>query len=145
MSGDATKHPIVFEHLFFVRSIVIAVPSHVPGADLLPIGPENTIHVSKIEGDDRRYEGKMRTVMNLGADPQYPYSIDMECFAHFVVDDTLTDEEANRGVHITAHNVLYGAIREAVSWITGRQPYGPLQLGLSVLRTTPPKVEEQAP
>lgn len=145
MSDEAATHPIIFEHLFFVRSVVISVPGHIPNPEMLPMGPENTIHVSKIEGDARRYEGKMRTVMNLAADPQYPYSIDMECFAHFLVDDTLTEEEANRGVHITAHNVLYGAIREAVSWITGRQPYGPMQLGLSVLRTTPPKAETQAP
>ncbi|MFZ3160606.1 MAG: hypothetical protein WBI05_11840 [Rhodoferax sp.] len=37
----------------------------------------------------------------------------------------------------TAHNVLYGAIREAVSWLTARQPYGAVMLGLSVLQPAP--------
>ena len=54
----------------------------------------------------------------------------------FPVDFTfqLTEEEALRGVTITAHSVLYGAIRETVAWLTGRQVYGSLLLGLSVLR-----------
>jgi hypothetical protein len=34
--------------------------------------------------------------------------------------------------------VVYGAIREAVLWLTGRQPYGPLSLGLSVLKPQEP-------
>lgn len=38
---------------------------------------------------------------------------------------------------ITAHSVLYGAIREAVSWITGRHPYGQISLGLSILSSPP--------
>ena len=137
MSDAPKPHPISLEDLFFVRSIVIAVPAHNPTNKRIAVGPENSIGVVKLEGEGRRYEGKMRTVMNLAADPQYPYSVDMECFAHFTVDDTLSDEDANRGVYITAHNVMYGAIREAVSWISGRQPYGPLQLGLSVLTSAP--------
>jgi hypothetical protein len=64
----------------------------------------------------------------------------MECVGMFIVDETLPPEEAVRGVTITAHSVLYGAIREAVSWITGRQPYGQLMLGLSVLR---PKTQDE--
>ena len=60
----------------------------------------------------------------------------MECLGIFLADPKLTKEEAMRGVTITAHGVLYGAIREAVAWITGRQPFGPLILGLSVLKTS---------
>jgi hypothetical protein len=58
----------------------------------------------------------------------------MECVAFFNVDDTLNEEEAKRGVTITGNSVLYGAIRESVAWLTGRQPYGGLLLGLTVLK-----------
>ncbi|MNR26436.1 hypothetical protein D3C85_1436470 [compost metagenome] len=80
----------------------------------------------------------MRCIMNASLDAALPYSIDMECVAQLTTDGTLTEDEAKRGVYITAHSVLYGAIREAVLWITSRQPYGPLQLGLSVLQSAAP-------
>jgi hypothetical protein len=70
-------------------------------------------------------------------DKQYPYSIDMECVGIFNADDTLTANEKLNGVTLTAHNVLYGSIREAVAWLTARQPYGPVMLGLSVLQPAP--------
>jgi hypothetical protein len=62
----------------------------------------------------------------------------MECIGDFEADAGLSDEEAERGVLITANSVLYGAIREAVSWLTGRQAFGSITLGLSVLRAEVP-------
>lgn len=73
----------------------------------------------------------MSSKYNINGDSAYPYIIDMECIGFFSVDSKLSKDEAMRGVMITAHGVLYGAIREAVAWITGRQPFGPLMLGLS--------------
>ena len=78
----------------------------------------------------------MQTKINLEQEVAYPYSIDIECVGIFVVDDTLVEDEAYRAVMITAHSVLYGAIRETVAWITGRHPYGPFVLGLSVIQPT---------
>jgi hypothetical protein len=75
----------------------------------------------------------MRTVVNPEKDPAWPYHVEMEAVAFLTSDETLDQATARRGVLITAHNVLFGAIRENVLWITGRQPYGPLMLGLSVL------------
>jgi len=46
-------------------------------------------------------------------------------------------EEALRAATLTGHQVTYGAIREAVMWLTSRQPNGPLLLGISVLPPTP--------
>lgn len=40
------------------------------------------------------------------------YFIDMECMAILTADDTLTPDEALRGVTITGHSVVYGAIRK---------------------------------
>jgi preprotein translocase subunit SecB len=133
-------HPIVLDRVFFTRSIVVATPDHEPGDGPLSIAPENKIDVALVkEGDEpRRYIATMQSVLNSGGDKSSPYTIDMECVGMFIiVDKSLSPEEAVHAVMITAHSVLYGAIREAVAWITGRQPYGQLMLGLSVLRPKP--------
>lgn len=137
MTDDA-RHPIQLEAMFFTRSSVIAVPGHEPAPGTIAQGPSNSIAVNKVPEKEGMYSATMRTTMNLEADKSQPYAIDMECVAFFHADDTLTEEEKLRGVHVTAHSVCYGAIREAVSWITGRQPYGGLQLGLSVLKPQKP-------
>lgn len=135
---DQKPHPINLEQVMFVRSIVVAMQGHEFTNDSINTGPDNNLVVTKLDNGVKRYQANMRTLFNQSNDASYPYSIDMECVGFFTVDDTLTEEEAMRGVTITAHNVLYGAIREAIAWITGRQPYGPLVFGLSVLRPTQP-------
>ncbi|MEI8325177.1 MAG: hypothetical protein WCH44_07375 [Betaproteobacteria bacterium] len=127
-------HPITLQTVLFVRSTVVAIQSHVPSETLLSASPENNIAVNKVEGQSGIYNASMRTVINAAMDASSPYFIDMECVAVLVADDTLSEEEALRGVTITAHSVLYGAIRESVAWLTSRQPFGSLMLGLSVLK-----------
>ena len=141
---DQKPHPITLEQLFFTRSLVIAVPGHQPNGTLVSVAPQNAIEVGKIEGSTGRYTATMKTLVNQSFDKASPYAIDMECVAVLIADDTLTEEEARRGVMITGHSVLYGAIREATAWLTGRQPYGQLMMGLSVLRGKPPETPEPA-
>ena len=131
------KHPIQLDRVMFTRSVVIAIPEHQP-SDLAQksIGPENVINLAPIDGQVGKYQVNMSSKLNINGDAAYPYIIDMECIGVFSVDTKLSEEEAVRGVMITAHGVLYGAIREAVAWITGRQPFGQLMLGLSVIQTT---------
>ncbi|MDH6185507.1 hypothetical protein [Polaromonas sp. CG_23.6] len=131
-------HPISLEQVLFTRCIVISLPGHVPQPGMVATGPVNSLTVTKLEGPDRRYSALMRAELNAAADNSQPYQINMECLAVLSVDDTLEENEALRGVYITANSVLYGAIRESVAWLTSRQPYGSLVLGLSVLRPTPP-------
>lgn len=135
MSQDFS-HPITLEQVLFVRSVVVAIPEHQPDPQGLRLqeGLANHINISPIEGQPGRFNVTMRTVINPEMKKESPYFIDMECMAILTADDTLTPDEALRGVTITGHSVVYGAIREAVLWLTGRQPYGPLSLGLSVLR-----------
>ena len=131
------KHPIQLERVMFTRSVVIAIPDHQP-SDLAQISlvPENSINVTPINGQDGKFQVSMGTKLNINGDPAYPYIIDMECIGVFSADTKLPEDEALRGVTITGHSVLYGAIREAVAWLTGRQPFGSLMLGLSILRPT---------
>lgn len=129
------KHPIQLERVVFTRSVVIAVPEHQPADPAQStLGPENSVNVAAIDGQEGKYQVSVGTKLNINGDPAYPYIIDMECVGVFSVDAKLPKEEAIRGVTITGHSVLYGAIRESVAWITGRQPFGQLMLGLSVLR-----------
>ena len=133
---EPAPYPITLERVFFTRSIIVAVPAHIPGNGVL-LSPENKIDLIAIKDEPGRYQVTMHSTLNNNGDPSAPYIIDMECVGLFVADASLATEEATKGVMITAHSVLYGAIREAVAWITARQPFGQLILGLSVLQSAP--------
>ena len=141
MMQQAPAYPITLEQVFFVRSIVMAMPGYVPDDAGAPLVPENQIAVMPGDAAPGRFTATMRTIINPAMDKKYPYSIDMECVGVFNADNTLSAADQLKGITITAHNVLYGAIREAMSWLTARQPYGALMLGLSVLQ---PAAAEQA-
>lgn len=144
---SAVKHPISLVRVVFTRSVIVSIPEHKPAeektaqlSDAKTItGPTNKIDVVQVTGMPGLYQASMRTLLNQDGDPIDPYIVDMECVGIFKVDGSLDAAEAIRAVTITAHSVLYGAIREAVSWITGRHAFGPLVLGLSILQPTPPK------
>lgn len=131
-------HPISLHNVVFTRVQVQAIPEHqyTKGAEIGAI--QNNLHVEESKDERRIFQAVMRTIVNKEGAAHHPYSIDVECHGIFHADDTLNDEEAKRGVMITAHSVLYGAIRETVAWLTGRQPYGPIMLGLSVLQGRKP-------
>ncbi len=132
-------YPIALDKLFFTRSVIIAIPEYQPTTEAMTLGPVNAIDVKPLgDAGDGRYIASMRTLLNQNSEAIAPYLIDMECVGIFVVDGTLPLDEAHRGVTITAHNVLFGAIREAVAWLTGRQPHGQLLLGLSILKNPAP-------
>lgn len=132
------KHPIRLDTVMFTKCMVTAVPGYEPAEGDAPPGPrpENDIQVRRdVERGAGWYEATMRTVINPSMEKTAPYGVEMICTAVLHADDTLAEDEATRGIFITAHSVLYGAIRETVAWLTGRQPYGALVLGLSVLRS----------
>jgi preprotein translocase subunit SecB len=132
---NAPAFPLTLQGVVFVKSHVEAIPNHEPGGapGVIATPPINQLSVAKVPESEHVYSITMHTLFNPERDPASPYMIEMECMAAFTVDEKMTEEEAKRGVTITGHNVVYGAIREAICWLTARQPYGPLMLGLSVL------------
>ena len=134
---DEAAHPISLEQTFFTRNIVIAMPDYVPTESGAPPSIVNNIDVKELENRPGMWFASMRTVVNDIESNEYPYKIDMECHATLRADESLSPAEAKRGITITAHSVLYGAIREQVAWLTARQPYGGFMLGLSILRNKP--------
>lgn len=137
MTSDAA--PIALNSIFFTKSCVVSIRDHAPAQG--QSGLTNKLDVHRVPNPDggRMYEAIFRAEMNPNMEKSSPYSIDMECVGVFsITDDSMSEEDALRGVNVTANGVLYGAIREAVANLTGRQPYGQLLLGLSHLRTQAP-------
>ncbi len=131
----ATVFPIELERVIFTRSVVVSIQGHDPSSAPKELaGPDNDINVSPIEGESSVFMATMTTKMNLEGSPEYPYTIDMECLGFFRIIDEADEKARNGGLLVVAHSVLYGAIREAVSWLTARQAYGSVSLGLSVLQ-----------
>lgn len=142
----ALPHPITLDKVAFTTVVIHAIPGFDPTSANPTVLPENKINVSKIEGDLGTYSATMTTTINPKREPTGPYSVVVECLGIFHADmSQLSEDEAARGVTITAHSVLYGAIRETVAWLTSRQPHGTLMLGLSVLNKPVPaaKLEDQ--
>lgn len=134
------KFPVELKQVYFTRSIVVALPNYeLKDVVVIHSPPVNTINVQYIEGSDNDYVFVMQTLLNEDKNPLDPYMIDMECVAQLHINSELSKDEAMKAATITGHTVVYGAIREAVSWITGRHPFGPVSLGLSIL--TPKKSE----
>ena len=135
------KFPVELKQVYFTRSIVVALPNYeLKEAVVINFPPQNNINVQYIEGSDNDYVFVMQTLMNVDKNPLDPYMIDMECVAQLHINNELSKDESMKAATVTGHSVVYGAIREAVSWITGRHPFGPVSLGLSVL--TPTKADD---
>ena len=145
MTDEATliPHPIQLHSTVFTKSVCMAVIGYEPGPDKEDSPPINKLNLRSLDEEPGFYVGTMRTVINEDGSEQFPYKIDIECHAKLSADNTLTADETRRGIAITAHSVLYGAIREQVAWLTSRQPHGPLYLGLSIL--TPAKAPAPDP
>lgn len=138
------KFPVELKQVYFTRSIVVAIPEYVLTVPVtINFPPQNNINVQYIEGSDNDYVFVMQTLLNEDKNPLDPYMIDMECVAQLHINNELSKDEAMKAATITGHSVVYGAIREAVSWITGRHPFGPVSLGLSVLTPKTSDAPEQ--
>lgn len=108
------------------------------------VEPVNNVGLQESPDGRKLLLVQMNTVINPEKTNQHPYFIDITCLAVFQYPDNMPLDEAKRAAMITGHSVCYGAIRENVSWISGRLPYGPVNLGLSVLNLPPRPTEEQA-
>lgn len=140
--NQAAVHPISLGQLMFIKVHVSAIAGHVIEEGVPTAQPTNTLDIRTIDAKTGQYQAVMTTVVNPDRNKNSPYQIDIECLALLHADDTLNEEAAIKGVTITAHSVLFGAIRETIAWLTGRQPYGPLLLGLTVLQSPERPKEE---
>lgn len=141
--NENKPHPISLVEIYFTKSIVESIPDYPIGSDKeISEKPINNIEVMQIETEPGKFFSRMTSVFNAEKSNEAPYYIEMECIGFFTADLSLPENEAKKGVYITAHSVLYGAIREAVLWLTGRQPFGSFTYGLSILRPSPQNIDK---
>lgn len=142
----AENFPVNLDRVMFSRMTVEAVQEfqaspNQDGPRRMTILPENAFSLTHgKEGDTSFIYASTRVVFNAARDPSAPYFFDFECHAKFLVREGISEDRASAAATITGHSVTYGAIREAVAWMTGRFPYGPFLLGLSILN---PATEQQ--
>lgn len=130
--------PITLERYFFTRLIVISNPDHIENHDgRLDVEMESSLDVKQPpEETGSLFIAEQRVRLDATSNPQLPYTIDIECIGFFNMDSSLEVEQRLKAVTVVAHNVLYAAVREAILSATARQAWGPLSIGLSVLRPT---------
>lgn len=137
--------PIELKQVIFTNINIFSIPEHVPKADIRKTETQlnNNLNIEVINQELKEYAVSMTSQFNLSMDPAEPYAIDISCMGVFsVVDPSISEDELMKALTITGHSVVYGAIRETVSWITSRSIYGAFIFGISVLKPQP-KLEEK--
>lgn len=128
--------PINLEAVYFTKNIVVSMPGHQPKlSGQIKNLPVNNLRLEELDASKKSFIATFTMKMNPQQDPDDPYYLDMECIGTFTIREDADYEEAKKGLLLLAHNVLYGSIRESVLWFTGRHPYGPINLGLTLLRS----------
>jgi len=140
--ADIKKFPLSLQSVSFTKLIFETILDFDDSLYTdIQLAPINNIVVDKDPRQENVMIMQMSTVINSERKNNEPYYIEAVVLAYFNYDPELSFEEARRGVTITGHSVCYGAIREAVGWISGRLPYGPIGLGLSILQ--PPSKDNE--
>lgn len=130
----AADFPLKLHKTIFTKMNFEAIPDFKHSENsLIELMPINKLSVNDSPEDPRILLVQMNTVVNPDKAKQSPYFIELICLAVFEYPESMNADEARRAVTITGHHVCYGAIRECVSWMTGRLPYGSVNLGLSIL------------
>lgn len=139
--GKPAKFPLKLESVIFTKLSFDTVFEHDPDSTQdNPFLPDNGVGVQILPDRKNAVVTQVTTKVNAEKSNKEPYVIEVICMALFTHDEGMPEEEVVKAATITGHNVCYGAIREVISWTTGRLPYGPINLGLSVL--SPPSKQD---
>ena len=128
--------PVSIERYFFTRFCVISNPDHVPkGVGLANFSVESSLELKQPEDGVNIYIAQQQVKLDATNNPSFPYSLDIECIGFFKAESTLEEHLRAPVILKLAHSVLYASIREAVLIATGRQPWGPLSIGIALLQS----------
>lgn len=120
---------------FFTKFCVVSNPDHAQnGIGFVNDPIESSLDVQQTEKGGNIYIAQQRIKLDATNNPSLPYSLDVECIGIFKVEPALEEKQRVPMIMTLAHNVLYPSIREAVLIATGRQPWGPLSIGVSILQ-----------
>lgn len=142
--AEQTAHPLRLQTVTFTKlNFEVMFDFDLEKHPEMEVHPINNIGVQESPDKSHYLLAQMNTLINPEKNSDEPYHIEAICLAVFEYPPSMPLDEAKRAVMITGHNVCYGAIRETVSWLTGRLPYGPVQLGLSILNLPPRQKEPE--
>lgn len=142
--GQQADFPLKLESVFFTKLVFETLFDHDPsGKQEVPFLPDNNISVQTVPENGNIVAVNFSTKVNAERNITEPYFIDIECIALFTFIDGMPESEVIKAATITGNSVCYGAIREVISWTTGRLPYGQINVGLSVLTTNNLKISKK--
>jgi hypothetical protein len=140
--AEAPNFPVDLFSVYFTKTIIESLPGFDFGNGQPDTSAtENKISVSSPSDPEGVFIITMNTSYNIERSDRYPYYMDIECIVLMKARDGHDPLEQKKAAHISGHSVAYGAIRELVSWVTGRHPFGTLTLGLSIIQPKPPESE----
>lgn len=120
---------------FFTKLHIESVPKHSieDSLEQVDILPTNDVSVLAVPEKKDVYMVQMKCVYNPERLAEAPYFMDIEAVAFFQVKEKVEEAELRKGILIVGHQILYGAIREAVAFNTSRQAFDQFTLGISML------------
>lgn len=141
--------PLQLEHYFFERMSCIA---------------NSAITFEQVEewrnGDDSRFKLRVGLANNPDIDREYqvrveietndaladssPYALDFSAVGFFVVDPEFEHDDIERLVRTNGASVLFSAMRELVTIVTSRAPWGPVMLPTVNFRLLAPSESENS-
>lgn len=125
-----SQTPLRLESYFFPKLQVEAIREYVPGEARTEQDVELGVNVGLVgnEQEPTRFQLMLNIEKISAKNGLLPYQISLEAVAIISVDPEYKHPDLKRLVQINGASMLYSAARELVLMVTGRGPWGSLQL-----------------
>lgn len=119
--------PLLLERSLVSRLLVEANSAFRPGGE--PLSHCRThVTVARRQEHADRWQVSLDVTVEPDADRPGPYSAELSMHGFFHLPGELPEEETTNLLAITGASILYSAAREHLLLVTGRGPWGPMQL-----------------
>jgi preprotein translocase subunit SecB len=119
--------PLLLEQSFISKLRIDAIAAHSPGG-----GDESEVEtqVSMGQAEDNPERWQVMVELSILPNDQKPgpYGVEMRIHGYFRLPPDIPEEQAQHLLGITGASILYSAAREHLLLVTGRGPWGPIQL-----------------
>lgn len=124
--------PLQLEQSLVTRLLVEAEPGFSPGGE---VAPPSRFQIEVAHSSAPRERWQVRLALRISPDKQHPgpYRIELDMVGFFRLATDVDKDEAARLLGVTGASILYSAAREHLLMVTGRGPWGPMQLPTTCL------------
>lgn len=119
--------PLQLEQSLISRLRVDANGDHVPGSDD-ESQIETRVAISSVPTSSGRWHVQLEVQIVPSKDKPGPYEIEIKVHGFFLVHPTVPPAAVRQLLGVTGASILYSAAREHLLLVTGRGPWGALQL-----------------